>query len=101
MKPAEPVTRTLLNSSSSRRLTLPGHEFFQGQLRAEREEVPVQVFRKPSCQLEVRHPKAAVEPDRRDLRDRATQPPGFGNEFEPDFETRVGLDPDFANKLFR
>src|SRR6476469_6875775 len=96
MNPAEPLTKTFIALPS---IPISDHccsgcfaNTLGIQLSAEGEAVPTQVLRYPFGEPEVRDPRGAVEPNRRDLGDRQPHPPRLGGEFEADLEPVAAVD---------
>src|SRR5258708_30508538 len=95
MKPADPLISTF-----SIRCALPScADLLRRQPAAEREPVPPQVARYPLGDLEVRHSRLAVEPDRRDLRDWQPEALRLGGELDSNLESRPRVDADLAAEL--
>src|SRR4051812_23048429 len=79
-------------------LPSPGAQLFDGQRRPEGEAVPPQILRQPFAQLEVGVALFAVQPDGRDLGDRAAQAAGLGGELDADLEAVPGVDADLPDE---
>src|SRR6266508_2855240 len=97
MKPDDPLTRAFAMSSSVR-VGGQAAKLLRVQAPAEGEPVPAQVAREPGGELEVGDAVAAVEPDRRDLRDRQPEPPCLGGQLEADLEAAAAVDADPADE---
>src|SRR4051812_17189607 len=114
MNPAEPETRTFwlsaLMTASSVRGRSPGFrtccsglvvqrgdarrfpvDLLERERGAEREAIPAQVLRDPRRELEVRLADVAVEPDGRQLGDRAPEPPRLRRQLEADLEPAAAV----------
>src|SRR5438045_1850406 len=98
MKPDEPDTRTFITTLSlsacfaARQFDRHRHEAGKFVLRAEGEEIPMDVSGQPRPQLEVGDTQRAVEPDRGDLGHRKPGTTGLGHQIDADLETLVALD---------
>src|SRR5215216_6277422 len=98
MKPDDPVTSTLPSGIPFQSLRA---QLIDSQQRSECESIPAHVSGDPPNDLEIRCTVGAFEPDRRNLGDWPSQPPGLCDELDPDLEPGVRLDPDLAYELRR
>src|ERR1700722_7047613 len=103
MNPADPVTRTFCISGRGPFLfsvfLFVGPDLFGRQAPPEGEPVPPQVAGYPLGDLEVRHPRLAVKPDRGDLRHRQPQPLRFRGELDAELEPVSRVDADLADEV--
>ena len=86
-------SRSRISGSAGRLARFPpGRELLGGQPAAEREEVPAQVAGQEPADVEPRLAELPVQPDRRDLGDRAAQPGRLRGQLDPDLEAGPRLD---------
>src|SRR4051794_500977 len=112
MKPAEPDTSTrsplpsfpvvllisafLVSVVLARDLGSGLPDLLHRELRTEGEAVPGQIVGDAALEVEVRRSQCPVEPNGRDLGDRAPKATRLGRELQADLETLAAVDADLA-----